>query len=232
VEELGVEKRSNGGGPGFGELVLELRKEGVTIGHRWMGLSRRVPLGLATLLLFQVLIGLSPTYGHSKEKDKKAEMREAVVGDSTHRHQTIDQPLPEAQQPYVLRPLAVLGEHIHNKAIHAPIGLALAAGILSVVGVRRKELLTGIRWLVLLAAVSSAVAIVTGLSQAGVSEEESKRWVVELHELLGIATGGLLWLWTLFSFRRSLQRFAWVIGILVLGLVLITGFFGGILAHG
>jgi len=189
-------------------------------------------LGLAALLSVQILFGLSPVFGHSKEKHKKPETHEAVVGDSTHRHQTTDQPSSEAEQPYVLRPLAVLSEHIHNKVVHAPIGLALAAVILSLAGIRRKEFLGGVRWLVLLASVSSVVAIVAGLGQAGVFDEESKRWVIELHQRLGIATGGLLWLWTLFSFRRSLQRFAWIVGILVLCLILITGFFGGILAHG
>ncbi len=124
-------------------------------------------------------------------------------------------------------------EHVHNKIVHIPIGLGLAAFQLTLISFWRKEAQVGIRWLVLVAALSSVAAAATGLSQASVFlEEESKGWVVELHRNLGIATGALLWVWTVFSFRRSLQRFALAVAILVLCSMMAAGYFGGVLAHG
>lgn len=187
---------------------------------------------IAVLLLLQILVGVSPLLAHSKDKHKKTDSSQVSISDTMKSQPAMGQPTVQHEQPYILRPLDAMLEHVHNKIVHIPIGFGLAAFLLSLISFRRKEAQIGVRWLVLIAAVSSVAVVITGLSQASVFEEESKRWVVELHENLGIVTAGLLWVWTLFSFQRSLQRFAWIVGILVFCAILVTGHFGGILAHG
>lgn len=187
---------------------------------------------VAVLLLLQILVGVSPVFAHSKDKHKKADSSQVGLSDTMKSPPAMGQPAVQHEHPYLLRPLDAILEHVHNKIVHLPIGFGLAAFLLSLISLRLKEAQIGIRWLVLLAAVSSVAVVVTGLNQASVFEEQSKQWVVEVHENLGIVTAALLWVWTLFSFRRSLQRFAWIVGILVLCAILVTGYFGGVLAHG
>ena len=185
---------------------------------------------LLVLVTLLSLFGVASVVGHPKHKPEKPKTPPVVVSDTTGRQSAVAE--PQAEHPYVLKLSDALVEHIHNKIVHFPIGFTLAAVLLSLIGVRRREAQSYVRWLILAAGVFSVIALITGLIQAGVFEQGSKQWVVELHERLGIASTGALWLWTLFSFVRSLQRYAWFVGIGVVGLILVTGFFGGILAHG
>jgi hypothetical protein len=41
-----------------------------------------------------------------------------------------------------------------------------------------------------------------------------------------------MWVWALFEFLRPLKKYAVVVGVIVVLLILVTGFYGGILAHG
>jgi uncharacterized membrane protein len=183
------------------------------------------------LLTFCLVAGISELYGHGKEHhvrtdslDSKTEDSADVKGPMTVKHD-------EPQEPYQLAYKEALTEHLHNRVIHLPIGFALAAFLLSVLAFRWQELQPAVRWLVFVAALTSILAYITGTSQAQFFEISGKKWVVELHQRLGIITATGLFVWTLFLFIQPMKRFAFFIGVLVVLLILITGFYGGILAH-
>ena len=198
-------------------------------------------LGLLTLLL---LGGAAlPAFSHGKGKHGKQAKHDStgivqkksggVVQDSVHAAQSIS--MNHEQQPeesYQLNIAEALTEHLHNKMIHVPIGLALVAFLLRLLSLKLPEHQAGVRWLVLLAAIGGVAAYFAGVAQADIFEGVYKGWVVALHRKLGVATIFLLWLWTLFEFLRPLKKYAVVVGVIVVLLIHVTGFYGGILAHG
>ena len=198
-------------------------------------------VGLLNLLL---LVGaVSPAFSHGKEKHGKQANQDStgivqndtgrVVQDSVQAAQSISMNHEQQpEEPYQLEVAEALTEHLHNKMIHVPIGLALAAFLLSLLKFKLPELQAGVRWLVLLAAIGGVAAYFAGIVQADVFEGAYKGWIVALHEKLGVATIFLMWMWALFEFLRPLKKYAVVVGVIVVLLILVTGFYGGILAHG
>lgn len=138
----------------------------------------------------------------------------------------------ERSSDYAIKPWRSLRGHLHNKIIHVPIGFSLAAFLLSLLSFRSKDLEPAVRWLVLVAALGALAAYVSGGGQAEEFEGGAKEWVVEIHERLGIATACALWVWTISLWVAPLKRWAFPIGLLAVVLLLATGFFGGIVAHG
>lgn len=184
------------------------------------------------LMTFWIVTGLSELYAHGKEHHVKTDSATSTSVDSTKVKSPFAVEGDEAQKPYQLNVKEALSEHLHNRLVHLPIGFALAAFLLSVLAFRWQELQPAVRWLVLAGALASIFAYFTGTSQAQFFEVTSKKWIVELHRRLGIITAAGLFTWTLFLSLRSLNRFAFLVGVLVVVLILITGFYGGILAHG
>jgi uncharacterized membrane protein len=198
-------------------------------------------VGLLTLLL---LVGAAlPVFSHGREKHGQQASHDStgivqkntgrVVQDSVQTAQSISMNHEQQpEEPYQLDVAEALTVHLHNKMIHVPIGLALAAFLLSLLKFKLPELQAGARWLVLLAAIGGVAAYFTGIAQADVFEGVYKGWIVALHQKLGVATIFLIWVWTLFEFLRPLKKYAVVVGVIVVLLILVTGFYGGILAHG
>jgi uncharacterized membrane protein len=137
-----------------------------------------------------------------------------------------------AARVYVLKPWRALRTHLHNKIIHVPIGFALSGFLLSLIALRWKEVEPAIRWLVLVAAIGSLCAYLTGTNQAALLEGGSKDWIIQLHQKLGIATAILLWVWTVTCWIRRFSTWSLVIGGVAVTLLTLTGFFGGVIAHG
>jgi uncharacterized membrane protein len=186
---------------------------------------------VGAILSMQLLIGLSDTYAHGKEKHPKSSTVHATESDSSRAKKTTDHLSSNEEQPFVFEPLKAAREHLHNKFIHVPVGFALAAFAVSLLSFRRKELQPAVRVLVLIAAVGAVFAYFTGVVQAREFEGGPEQWVVDLHKWLGISTAVLLWVWAVFLSLRRLERYALAVGLGVVLLVLVTGFFGGILAH-
>jgi len=161
-----------------------------------------------------------------------ADSGHTLVGDTSDSSSTVMTDVATSQPEYVLKPWRSLRGHMHNKTIHVPIGFGLAAFFLSLVARRRKEIEPGIRWLVLVAAIGSVAAYATGTNQATLLEGGSKDWVIELHEWLGMATAASLWAWAAMFWVQPLKRWAFWAGIVATALIFVTGFFGGVLAHG
>jgi uncharacterized membrane protein len=88
-----------------------------------------------------------------------------------------------------------------------------------------------IKILVLISALSSLAAYLTGSSQAVMFEGDIIEPVVELHRTFGIISAIALWLWVIFLFVSSLKKYAWIIGAIIFILVSITGFYGGVIAN-
>ncbi len=185
----------------------------------------RSTIGLA-LMLIVVPLGL----GQAAEAPKQ-ESATPLYGD-TSRTASGTQPAEIRQREYVLRVWHSATGHLHNKLIHIPIGFGLSAFLLSLLALRWKEYAPAIRWLVLVAALGSIAAFLTGTQQAVALEGSSKDWVVSLHRTLGISTMISLCVWAVFQWVTPLRRWSIILGVLASLLIFVTGFFGGILAHG
>lgn len=126
----------------------------------------------------------------------------------------------------------ILTEHIHNKVIHFPIAFSIAAFILTLVGFKEHKYEKGIKWLVVLAGIMGIIAVLSGSAQEESFEGTAKNWVVEVHQTFGIITLITIWLWVVFLYVQKLKKYAWIIGAILTLLVIITGAYGGMLAHG
>ncbi len=126
----------------------------------------------------------------------------------------------------------IFTEHIHNKIIHFPIGFAIAAFILTLVGFRENKYQTGIFWLVILAGLAAIIAYFSGTAQEEAFEGTSKEWIIEVHETFGLVSLLLILTWAVFLYVKSLKRYAWIVGLILTIIILITATYGGMLAHG
>lgn len=137
------------------------------------------------------------------------------------------------EAPFVMpSPAEGLFHHLHNKLVHLPYGLALAALLLYLMSLKDPKFGEGARWIVLLAALVAVPIYFTGSSQEEAFEETAKEWLVEVHEKIGITTAITLWIWAVMGWLKPTQRVAWIWGIVVLGFLAAAGYYGGLVAHG
>jgi uncharacterized membrane protein len=136
-------------------------------------------------------------------------------------------------EAYRMPPLGqALLENVHDKLVHFPIVLTLMAALMLVLARRKPEFGPLAFWLVWAAALSVLAAYFSGVSAEVEFEKDPKHWLAEVHRKWGIAVGLAEAAWVLLSLRAGTRRFAWVWGLLVVALVLVTGFLGGLVAHG
>jgi len=135
--------------------------------------------------------------------------------------------------PYKMPPLMEgLKDDLHNKLIHFPIVLTMVAAVMVILA-RRNPKYEGVAfWLVTFAALSVIPAYFTGKAAEEHFEGKPKQWLVEIHEKQGITIAILQALWVLSLLRTGTRRFAWVIGVILVLMVSISGYFGGLVAHG
>lgn len=124
----------------------------------------------------------------------------------------------------------MLFEHFHNKTVHFTVALALVAFLFTVLNFKWKQFGSTIKIHVVLAALSSIIAAFTGLNQAKVFYGEPIEWLVILHRNIGIAASVSLVIWAVILFIKKVEKYAWVIGLLLLILISLEGFYGGIIA--
>ncbi|OGU10897.1 MAG: hypothetical protein A2X61_16775 [Ignavibacteria bacterium GWB2_35_12] len=125
----------------------------------------------------------------------------------------------------------LLFHHLHNKLVHFPLALSILAFLFTTFSFKWKQFEFSIKYIVLIAAIISIPAIVTGLQQAGNFEGDPKEWLVNIHKWLGILSLVILWIWSGFLWKNSLRKFAWVLALISFIIVTITGLYGGIIAH-
>lgn len=139
----------------------------------------------------------------------------------------------ETLKPYKVPPFTeALTEHLHNKIVHFPIAFFIAAVMFLILGLKWQNLDSAGKILLILAAISALLAYFTGRAQKGFYHGKPKEGIVEIHEKLGMATLISIWVMTFISFVRTLRKVAVVIGLAVVGLILYTAFYGGLIAHG
>ena len=195
---------------------------------------------------FLILIPLflaysSNSFSHEDHEDKKHDTVTVVGKDTiaingipinnakTKEEKTGDHHLPGEKKTNFFGHLT---EHLHNKLVHLPIGLVIAAFIITLLAFKREVLEPSIKVLIVIAALSTIAVYLTGTAQHEVFHNTPKEEVVNIHQTLGIFTAIFIWIWAIFLFVKSLKKYAWIIGAITLVTVLITGLYGGIVAHG
>ena len=126
----------------------------------------------------------------------------------------------------------IFTEHIHNKIIHFPIAFAVGAFILTLVGFKEDKYEIGIKWLVVLAGLAAIIGYFSGIAQEEAFEGTAKEWVIEIHETMGIVSLITIWIWAVFLYAKPLKKYAWIVGLVLTLIILITAAYGGMLAHG
>ena len=123
-----------------------------------------------------------------------------------------------------------IASHPHNKIVHFPVALGCVALVFALLSLRWPEYFKSVRVLLFLAAVGAWFAVQTGRGQAREFFEGPLRPVVHTHSMLGRYTMYSLAVCFLISLMPSSRKWLWALLLLVAGLILATGFYGGILA--
>jgi uncharacterized membrane protein len=121
--------------------------------------------------------------------------------------------------------------HIHNKLIHFPIVLSIFAFLFLLLSLKYREYYKAFRFLLFFLAVFTLPVYFSGESQIGFFEGKEKEEIAELHEELGIFSIIAIWLWFLFSFYKRFKIVSLIMGFIVIILIFITAFYGGIITH-
>jgi len=200
---------------------------------------------LSLLVFLSLILGVTTLHAHKGEKhstnkeekvekvsevkkDEQVERIQAVGDMESVKARAVSTDEPESPSQSISLKEALF-EHIHNKVVHFPIALGTVALLLFLLSFRWPEMESGARLLVLLGALSTIVVFFTGQAQEEFLEGSP---LVGTHEKLGIATALSFWIWVVFNYWKPIRKFAWVWGLVVSSLVLITAFYGGLLSHG
>jgi len=220
---------------------------------------QRLRLFISVLLALGLGMGLlggpSTAWSHKGHRDKsKAPASQEAEGPSPGATPSPTRPqsapTPEAPSSVALvppaaegpghgetvKPLGVLWReqlfaHMHNKIVHFPIALGLMGAVLALLGRRWSQYESAARLLIVCAALAALAAYFAGQAQEDPFEGSELEEVLEWHERLGVATTILLWLGVVVSWTPPARRWLWVWALVVLVLIPVTGFLGGILAH-
>ncbi len=139
----------------------------------------------------------------------------------------------EKEEPFVLKPSEEIFEHLHNKMVHFPIALAFAAFLFSLLNIKKQSHCTyqTIKILLGISLFTAIIAYFTGNSQITVFIGDPREWLAKTHRLIGIISTILILIWFVFSLIERTKKHSWVIGLIVVIAISITGFLGGVLAH-
>jgi uncharacterized membrane protein len=137
------------------------------------------------------------------------------------------------QTPYIMPPIgqAVMSDP-HNKLIHFPIVLGLTAAVMVLISRRKPQYEPVAFWLVWFALLSTLAAYFSGFYQSTEFMHRPKRWIMETHERFAIGLAMAECVWILALLRRSTRGLATMMSFVVVALILVTGFLGGLVAHG
>jgi len=136
---------------------------------------------------------------------------------------------PENRDPKTIMKEA-MWSHMHNKLIHFPLALGVTGSVLILFARKRPGMLPTIRILLIIAALFAVAAYFTGKAQEEPFEEGEMHEFVELHQWFGIASGICLWAGIFVSGKPNNLMIPYALTQLLL--LSVTGFLGGILAHG
>lgn len=187
------------------------------------------------LIAFTVLASVA-VFGHNKESHRNDENTEShriaadtvsIANDST-RHQHSE--LENMSKENIVSSESMF-EHLHNKIIHFPIALSIMAFFLSILNFKAKKYDQAILLLVVVAFVTSIASVITGLIQESHFEGEPKEWILDIHKVIGFIIAIFLLLWTIALRIPAMKKYHWIAGLIVVVLVSVTGFLGGLISH-
>lgn len=202
-------------------------------------MSHRNPL---RVLMFLVVLAVAPSVAPPSRGDAQAHTDSVAIAppdigitagpDTAGSPATAATP-PAAQAPYVMPPLLNgLLDHLHNKIVHFPIVLALVAAFLVLFSRRKPELEPIAFWMVWAASLFTLAAYFSGVAQAEEFARRPKRWLADTHRNWGIALAVAQAVWIFSLLRRPTRLFARVWSVVVVALVIVAAYLGGLLAHG
>ncbi len=193
-------------------------------------------------VLFFILCVVLPAFAHQGHRKKpqsqtnvslpsSAQTMQSQPTVTTHEeeHEIASGETSENRDPKTIMNEA-MWSHFHNKLVHFPFALGVTASVLIFFTRKKPELLVAIRVLLIIAALFAVAAYFTGKAQEEPFEQGEMHEFLEFHEWFGIASGICLWAGVLISSiaKKLLMPYA----VLQLILLSVTGFLGGILAHG
>lgn len=181
---------------------------------------------LIFIMIFIVVINL--TAHEHKNHEQNSTIEDTTVMSHSNIVTTIEK--PKVEEPFKLNYLEETLSHVHNKLVHFPVALSFLAFLFTLLSFKWKQFEFSIKYIVLTAAIFSIPTVITGLNQAEYFIGDPKEWIVGIHKTLGIILLSTLWIWFIFLSIKPLKRFGWIIATISLVVMIITGFYGGILA--
>jgi len=155
----------------------------------------------------------------------------AVNGKPTNKIVNKQELVEKKELEYVIKPVEAIYEHLHNKIVHFPIALSAGAFLLMFFYLKDERYRKAVFALMLLAFLSAVGAYFTGEAQKTAFENTNKMWVAETHELLGIFSAISIFVWLISLLSVKYRKISLIMSLVTIALVLVTGFFGGVLAH-
>lgn len=193
-----------------------------------IGARQRLPLAcLASLSLVAAAVA-SAHQGHAAASPKADAAGTAAPSPDSREEAVAPEPTPS---PLQIDLKAALATHPHNKVVHFPIALGAAGAVLLLLSYRWPQFGAGARLLLVVAALSAWVAARSGHAQAADLEGGGLDIWLERHEGFGDWTTWALTLTAAIVLVRRARPVQWLFAVLVLILLSVTGFLGGILAH-
>jgi uncharacterized membrane protein len=146
----------------------------------------------------------------------------AVAGQAAEAVETETAPLKLLQ--------AHLTSHMHNKIVHFTLALGVVGALFYLLSLRWPQYLPSARLLLALGLLAGLASIPTGAAQADEFWKGRLHDTVVLHALLGKVSQGLFFLLLVLSYFPKSRKFAWLVALAGIAVILVAGGLGGILA--
>jgi uncharacterized membrane protein len=147
--------------------------------------------------------------------------------EESHEHETsLETPIP-APMPFT----GDMREHLHNKIVHFPLALGITGSLFIFLSLKKPEMLTAARILWFLAAAFAVAAYFTGHAQEQPFEHGAMENIFHAHENSGTISGISLWVGFFLSLSPRFKGLKVFWAIVILFLLSVTGYYGGLLAH-
>ncbi|MBU2444185.1 MAG: hypothetical protein KJ666_01245 [Bacteroidetes bacterium] len=196
---------------------------------------------LLFLVLFVCVVNSNIVFAHEGKHENKTTKQDtitlvgkdtiAVNGMAVGKAINNEEPVETQEPEFILKPGEQMLAHLHNKIVHFPIALTLVAFLFSLLNIKKSNYDLVIKILLALSLGSAIAAFFTGNTQLVPFIGDPKEWLAYTHRLSGIITTIFILTWFIALFIERTKKSAWVIGLIVVIGISITGFLGGVLAH-
>lgn len=122
-------------------------------------------------------------------------------------------------------------EHPHNKLVHFPIVLGLAAFVIALFDRTSRRYENIILGMVVVGGLFSVVSVITGLLQSQQFIGTDQEWLVLYHKISGILVLVFYAIWAALLRVKEWKKYSWVVGCVTAVFIIVTGFIGGVIAH-